>query len=388
MPSCVHCEQTIESDQTVCSACGSTTNNEDTSLNTDRYRPDLLVEWVADQTRVTRLADAVPGNIYPPYLLVGVLLFIDYGIIQTYNYLFTDNISWISTPSNLTLALGLVVAVFGVRYMADQYAHAVASLRFSDRPNPPDSSRFETLVPFRVKLGVYIVGLLIYYLNLFLGPGAQTVIAVEGLFKFVVGQFFLAPLVNLVLVVEFAILFLGIQFLLPRRIAQSDLDLFFHDPRNMGGFGQVGQLLKRSYYVYTAGVLVYFLVAYGDAIASAILNSPYPDPGVQVAAFFTIAWGAGFLSIIFSMKQMHRLMTQKQSERIRELEADIMRVIKHPYDIRSSQITDEEAMRTNERQLSQVRATKSYPTTFTMWSQIAISILLPQALQLAVQATL
>lgn len=388
MPSCAHCGQSINADQTVCSACGSTLERYDTSLNTDRYRPNLLIESVADKTRVTQLAGALPGDIYAPYLLVGLLLFIDYGLIQTYNYLFTNNVSWISTPSNLTLALGLIVAVLGVRYMADQYAYAVANLRLSDRPNPPDVSQFETLTSFRVKLGIYVVGLLVYYLNLFLGPGAQTVIAVEGLFKFVVGQFFLAPLVNLVLVVEFAILFFGIQFLLPRRIAQADLDLFFHDPQNMGGFGPVGQLLKRSYYVYTAGVLVYFLVAYGDAISSTILDNPYPDPGVQVAAFFTIAWGVGFLSIVYSMQRMHRLMARKKSDRIRELETDIIGVVKNPYDIRSSQVIDEEAMSANERQLSQVRASKTYPTTFTMWSQIAVSVLLPQALQLAVQATL
>jgi hypothetical protein len=81
-------------------------------------------------------------------------------------------------------------------------------------------------------------------------------------------------------------------------------------------------------------------------------------------------------------------MARKKSDRIRELETDIIGVVKNPYDIRSSQVIDEEAMSANERQLSQVRASKTYPTTFTMWSQIAVSVLLPQALQLAVQATL
>lgn len=388
MTSCLHCGAPVESGQAVCSTCGSTLTDPDPTLTPDRYRPELLIEWVADRTRITRLADTLPGDIYPPYLLVGLLLSIDYGILQTYNYLVTGKVSWLANPSNLTLALGLVVAVIGVRYMADQYAIAVASLELSDRPRLPDTTRFETLISFRTKLGVYALGLGIYYLNLFFGPGVQTLIEVEGLLKFVIGQFALAPLVNLVLVVEFALLFFSIQFLLPRRIAQADLDLFFYDPQNMGGFGKVGQLLKRSYYVYTAGVIVYFSVAYGDAIFSAFLNSPYPEPGLQVAVFFTVAWAIGVVSILYSMWRMHQLMMAKKTKRIRELQTDLKGVIQNPYDIRSSQITDTAAMETNERQLNQVRATRTYPTTFTMWSQIAISVLLPQVMQLAAQATL
>lgn len=388
MSSCPHCEVTVEVDQSVCPTCGSTLTDSDPDLDPDQYHPKLLMEWVAEQTRITRLADTLPGDIYPPYLLVGLALVIDYGILQTYNYFVTGKVSWLSNPSNLTLALGLVVAVIGVRYMANQYAIAVASLELHDRPSSPDTALFETPISFRTQLAVYTLGVGIYYLNMFVGPGVQRLIEVEGLVKFVVGQFILAPLVNLVLVAEFALLFFGIQFLLPRRIAQADLDLFFYDPENMGGFKKVGQLLKRSYYVYTAGVLVYFLVAYGDAIFSAFLNSPYPEAGLQVAVFFTIAWAIGVASILYAMWRMHQLMVAKKTERIRELQTDLKEIIQNPYDIRSSQITDTEAMEINERQLNQVRATRTYPTTFTMWSQIAISVLLPQVMQLAVQATL
>lgn len=388
MSSCPYCDAPVGSDSSVCPSCGSTPTETDPELASDQYRPKLLIEWVAERTRITRLTDALPGEIYAPYLLVGVLVFIDYGVLQTYNYFITGKNSWLSNPSGLMLALGLVVAVIGVRYMANQYASAVASLELSDRPSQLDATQFETLVSFRTKLGVYALGLAIYYLNLFLGPGVQTLIEADGTIRFAVGQFVLAPLVNLVLVVEFAVLFFSIQFLLPRRIALTDLDLFFYDPKNMGGFGEVGQLLKRSYYVYTAGVIVYFLVAYGGSIFSAFLDNPYPDPGLQVAVFFTLAWGVGVVSILYSMWRMHQLMTMKKAERIQELQTDLKGIIRNPYDIRSSQITDKEAMELNERQLDQVRATRTYPTSFTMWSQIAISVLLPQIMQLGAQAAL
>jgi len=37
------------------------------------------------------------------------------------------------------------------------------------------------------------------------------------------------------------------------------------------------------------------------------------------------------------------------------------------------------------RQLEHVRSMKEYPTTFTMWSQILVSVILPQILNMSVQ---
>lgn len=389
VPNCPRCDSEVGSGEPFCSNCGTQTLGQVDNDPPDRYREPLLIERIAEYTGVDSLAERLPGDIYPPYLLVAIGVTVAFGVLPVYSYLTIGTHSAIADPLTAgSLVAGVILAVIGVRYMADGYAKAISTLGLQDRPTDPDTDPFRGVVSFRAKVAVYAVGLSIYYLNLFFGQGIRTLIEVDGLVATLLGQFVLAPLINIALVVEFALLFFGIHFLLPRRIARADLELFFHDPRNMGGFASVGQLLKRSYYLYTGGVLIYFTVAYGRVILSNIVDNPIPAPGAQAAVFFTLAWALGLAAILYSMQRMHRIMVSRKEQRLRELEADIKALTENPYDIRSSQVADESVMETKERQLNQVRSTRTYPTTFTMWSQIAVSVLLPQALQLAVQTTL
>lgn len=390
MAACAQCSSDIGSEIDVCPECGISLLDQTTNEDADRHREQLLIEWIADRTGVVALARWLPyEGIHPPYLFVGLSIAIAFGILPVVSIVTVGSSSAVSDPiTPVTVALGVITGVVGVRYVIDGYATAVNSLGVKDRPSPHDIDGFSGIVSFRTTLILYVVGVIIYYLNLFLGPGSQTLIRLDGLVPTVIGQFVSAPLVNLALVVEFAVMFLGIHVLLPRRIRNADLDLFFCDPRDMDGFSEIGQLLKRTYYVYTAGVLVYFMIAYARIISSNIVDSPLPSPGLQVAVLFAIAWELGFVSILHSMQQMHRIMSKKREQRVQGLEADIKNIIENPYDIRSSRVTDHGAMETRERQLERVRSTRTYPTTFTMWSQIAVSVLLPQVLQLVVQTTL
>lgn len=152
----------------------------------------------------------------------------------------------------------------------------------------------------------------------------------------------------------------------------------------MAGFAAVGQLLKRSYYLYTAGLLLFFGLVYGPVLLQA---SGYV-PGLAELLFFSTAWFVGLLSIGYSMYTMHQFMSGEKEQRIRELEDELHRAIKNPYDINNSEVADQEQLDETRRRLEQVRNTRVYPATFTMWSQIAISVLLPQFLQLTVQTAL
>ena len=259
MTACGHCDSEIEPKSDVCSECGTSFVYQTNNGDPNRYREQLLIERIADRAGVVALARWLPyEGIYPPYLLVGLSITLAFGILPIVSIVTVGSSSAVSDPiTPVSIALGVIVGVVGVRYMADGYVTAVNSLGLQDRPSPSNIDAFRGVVSFRTKLVLYVVGVLVYYLNLFLGPGIQTLIEVDGLIPTVIGQFVLAPLVNLALVVEFATMFFGIHFLLPRRLQNADLDLFFYDPRNMGGLSEIGQLLKRTYYVYTAGVLVY-----------------------------------------------------------------------------------------------------------------------------------
>jgi hypothetical protein len=187
------------------------------------------------------------------------------------------------------------------------------------------------------------------------------------------------------LIVEFGLLYIGVHFFLPRRMLKADLDLFFYDPRKMGGFAKVGELLKRSYYLYTAGVILYFTLIYGVVLLNDYITSPYPEPSNTLAIMFTVLWLVGLFSIGYSMYRVHTLMSKKKAREIDEIETQIRGMLDDPYDIHNSNLAGNEQLEEIQHRLEQVRATREYPSTFTMWTQIGISVLLPQALQLLVQ---
>jgi hypothetical protein len=267
--------------------------------------------------------------------------------------------------------------------MTRKYGEALADFRVRDRVDGDALSAFERTVPWRAKLGIYLVAVVALYVNIFFVVGLGTIDRPGGGPIDLVNWLFIFQVVYLPFVIEFGLVYYGIHFLLPKRIERADIGLFFYDPLNMGGFAEVGQLLKRSYYLYTAGLLLFFLVVYGGVIFS-LGGTP---AGVVEMVFFSAAWFVGVVSIGYSMFTMHRIMSEEKRTRIRELKDEMEDVIENPYDIIESNVTDEGELEDVRRRLEQVRSTRVYPATFTMWSQIAMSVLLPQALQLALQAT-
>jgi len=135
MTACGHCDSEIESKSDVCSECGTPalcrTNNGDPN----RYREQLLIERIADWTGVVALARRLPyEGIYPPYLLVGLSIMIAFVILPIVSITTVGSSSTLSDPiTPVSIALGVIVGVVGVRYMADGYATAVNSLGLQDR---------------------------------------------------------------------------------------------------------------------------------------------------------------------------------------------------------------------------------------------------------------
>lgn len=352
------------------------------------YREELLMERIAGLLRFDSLSAFLPGDLYPPYLLVATALVIQYGVVDGYNALVADKSTIVTDPISMVTGIGVVLGIVGVRWMRDGYAEAVADLRLSQRDDLEDPSvveRFRAIVPYRLKLWGYAVGLVLFAANFVFLLGPATVLEIQGVVGILLEPGLVIPFVYLPLIVEFALLYVGIHVVLPRRIADADLELFFYDPRKMGGFAQVGQLLKRTYYLYTAGLLLYFALIYGPVVLSGIIPTMYPAPEAPIAVLFTLLWILGVASIAYSMFRLHTVMSAKKEREIVEIEAEIRDILDDPYDINEAHIDDPDTRAEIQHRLEQVRSTREYPSTFTMWSQIAISVLLPQALQLGVQ---
>jgi hypothetical protein len=357
---------------------------------TSRFRETLLIERVADALGVTALSEWLPGpRVYPPYLFLGVLLLVDFGIVNTIIHVTVGRHLLVTTPTAIAAIPGLFLALIGIRYMADGYSKAVARLRIPDRDIQRDSSVFERTVSQRAKLLAYVLGAVLLTTHVVVNMSSMIIsfAGVPGLIHRLVMWN-----VYLLFVVEFAFLYFSVHVLVPRRLNAADVGMFYYDPENMGGFGPLGQLLKRSYYLYTGGLLLFFVLSYGPVfLASYAPSLVASDLTTTVAptttAFFTLAWVVGVLSIAYSMLSVHRLMATEKQRHIAALEAELRDVIQEPYEITTAEGADEADLSDIERRLEQVRSTRVYPATFTMWSQIALSVVLPQALQLVVQAT-
>jgi len=356
-----------------------------------QFRDRPFVEQIASGLGFDRLSRALPGPaVYPPYLLLAALLVYDFGVVNTIFHLTIGPHIFVSTPTAVASIPGLALAVLGIRYMSDGYANALERLDLSDRTPGDDLSAFERAVSPRAKVAVYAVGavLLTAHVLFYMAPMLVSVVGVPGLIhRIVIWN------VYLLFVVEFALLYISVHVSLPRRLRAADVGLFYYDPENMGGFGPLGQLLKRSYYLYTAGLLLFLVITFGpvylNSIGATAGTAAAGSGGIPASttAFFTVAWVIGVLSIAHSMLAIHRLMDEEKQEHIAALEAELRDAIEEPYEITTAERADEERLNDIERRLDQVRSTRVYPASFTMWSQIAVSVLFPQALQLVLQAT-
>lgn len=351
-----------------------------------RYRSDLLVEIIAEKLGFARLSRSLPGpGIYPPYLLVVVGLFVEYGLFDTYNYFVSGKSSFITQPNSLAIPAMTVLGIVGLRYLHDGYADAVVSLGIDDG-HVEESHRagFEGLVSLRIRTAAYVTALLAYYTFVVAVVGFGGLIDISGIGLVLYGQLVSFPLIVIPTLVELAISYVAIHVAVPRRLARADVDLFFYDPRKLGGFEPIGQLLKRSYYVYTGVLLLWFLQTHAPVLLADLLSSPYPAPGPIYQVALSGLWLVGVFSIGYSMYQVHTLMKSKKEDRIRELEAEMRSTVDDPYGTHPDNVDDWDRYEQVQETITHVQNTSTYPTTFTMWSQIFVSVLLPQVLNMAV----
>lgn len=287
----------------------------------------LLVEQFAALFGFDWLAEMLPGDIYPPYLYLVVFIIFDFAVVNTYSHFAGDATHvLLDSPYVIVGPLGVLLAAVGIRYLAVNYADAVEDLPLDDKDRD-DVAAFERIVPLRVKVMVYGVALIGIYANIIANVGLGNVVAAEGPAG-LINVLFVWEVGYLPFAVEFGLMYFGVHVLLPRRIANAEITMFFYDPRNMGGFAAIGQLLKYSYYLYTAGLLLYFVLTYGSVLFSFGGTIP-TKPGLVEAVFFSAAWIVGVATIAYSMSTMHRLMAGRKEQRISELEAEIEDIIEN-----------------------------------------------------------
>jgi hypothetical protein len=125
------------------------------------YDETNLVEQMARLFGFYAVAARLPGNIYPPYLFVGSFLLLDHGIIQVFVHLNGGTHILVDFPNIVAGPVAVFFAVFGIRYMSTGYDDTLETIRVHDRAEDP--SPFEQTVPWRVKVGVYALAVIVLY---------------------------------------------------------------------------------------------------------------------------------------------------------------------------------------------------------------------------------
>lgn len=343
-----------------------------------------LLERLTSTSRVDWLVEKLPIAIdSPSYIYVSVFILLDGLILNTYTHLTGGTHAVVRNPFHIALYLSILLAAVGAKYMHNGHVDAMSVL--VERGICDTEQADDYALSLRSKLLFYAVGLGGFFGYQVFVIGIDTVLQVQGIAG-VVFTLVLLPGCYLPVAIDFVSEYITLHILIPRWLTGQDVGLFFFDPQNMGGFQPVGSLLKDSYYLYTGGLLLYLMFYYGIFITP-LQGNIANIPGVAEATMFTVLWLFGLLTISYSMYKIHKIMKSERGTQLRKIEREIHDIIDNPHDISHAEITDQDRLDALEYRLEQIQATSEYPTTFTMWTQIGISVLLPQVLQLTLQAT-
>lgn len=356
---------------------------------TDRRTETPLVDRTASRLGFDRVAAALSRTtpfapVRPSVAYVLAAVCFDAVVVQAIRMATGRQHILVESPSWITIPLGVVFGVYGIEAMYDGYDRALDEARLGERV--ADEAVLRPLVPRWLRGGIVAVGLLLYGALFVVNDMVGYVLLVDGPVAGAIAWGVLFPLVYLPIAAEFTATFVAVQFLLPRRLVRADLSLDFLDPEGLGGLRPVGELLKRSYYIFAGGVVIYLTSTYAPVVFAQWTATRYPDPGAFAAAFFTVVWVLGIAAIGHSMTTMHRHMRREKRDRLLTIRDHHREVIDSPDDITQASIADEDTFSDVEFRTQQVRATSEYPATLTMWSHIVVSVLVPKAIQMALTA--
>lgn len=303
-------------------------------------------------------------------------------VFEGYPPFFVVSPLWLLRP---VLLIGAAVAT---RKLHRSYGLAVEEMALSERVE--DATRFERLVPPKLAWGFVILGVTFTLGNALFVVGLPTVLSfpIEGQINWlVIVPFGYVPIFSM-----FLGTYLSIEVILPYRIDSSEqLGLYYHDPENLGGMRPIGELMKHAYYYLLVGLVLYAIALYGPFLLQEFFaweGGSVPEPGLVTNVLFTGVWALSVGVMVYGIHRIHRFMHREKRERLRELDALAREHIDQPWNVEDFAIPEESRDTYDDvrARMDLVSATNEYPTTFTMWVQLAVGVLIPKAVQLLLSA--
>ncbi|MFB6194919.1 MAG: hypothetical protein ABEI80_02020 [Haloplanus sp.] len=320
--------------------------------------------------------------------LVGYALlvaFVEVVALQAYNLWVGRGVVFAANPLWLVRPLLLVGAAVATQLLHERYDRAVA--RSNLRARAADPERFEGLVPDWLLGGIIAVGVAFTVLNAVVILTIPQIYAAGGPAR-VVRFLVVTPVGYVPVFGSFLATYISVEMLLPRTLSKSDVGLDFLDPERLGGMRPIGELVKFAYYLLMVGLVGQAVATYGPYLLEGVFAyEALEPPGAAINAAFTAVWAAAVLTMAYGIYTLHHYMVREKQEALHRLDTRAREHIDDPWDITRVDVSDPpgeyEAYRSR---VEHVTSTREYPATFTMWSQLAVGVMIPKAIQFVLAA--
>lgn len=371
-------------DQSGESPRGGVFNVTESELASDRsliepFDRDLWLDRLARHVGFGRLSRRLPGDIPPSYLFAVILVGSIVPTINAYAYLAGDPVVYIQNPLFVLQPLAIVGGVFGARALRRRYHRVAQEMNLEERAADPEP--LLDVVPTWLPWVLFVAALLQIAARVW-ALGGFGAIYREGGLTMVVGWGILNPLWS-VLAVQFVAVYVGVEIVAPWRLYRSDVGVDFLDPEGLGGLRPIGELVKHAYYYMVAGLIAFALVVYGPVVSAASWG-----PTATTSVVFTAVWLGTVATVAFAVFVLHQFMREEKRRELHRLDRLFRETVNNPWDIKRYDVDDEkrDSVEKLQQRIETVSATREYPATFSIWSQLLISIVLPKAVQLGLTA--
>jgi hypothetical protein len=320
------------------------------------------------------ISDKTSSNL-PPSYIYAVLTVLGWTVVSVSADLFIFNESpiYVTNPYFLLQPVVLLGGVYGAHSLRRSYNRAINEMAISQRANDPE--RFFNITPRRIPTVLFalVAGLQLVRFAADFSSFSTTGIVANGL---------IFPFVYAPILVQFLVVYIGIEFVAPWKLYNSNIGIHFLDPHGVGGLRPIGELVKKAYYYVVAGLVVYALITYAPGVSGW-------DASVTAGTIFTIAWLATITTVAFAVYILHRFLHREKREELQQLELMLRQRMENPWSIQEYQPKEGKENEVDDlrQRINEVSATREYPATFSIWTQLLLSIVIPKALQLFLTST-
>ena len=350
------------------SADSATPESGEHADNSDPDR-DLWLDSFARYLGFSRIGRLF-GLSLPPAYLYAVVTVVGWAAVSTgldLLYFGTDPI-YVRNPYFLLQPIALLGSVYGARSLRRSYEAAVEEMKLEERTD--DIDQFRDLIPSWFPWLLFGTAAALQLLRTYADLGTFTSTGLVA--NAVVFPFVYAPIL-----VQFLVVYVEIEFVAPWQLYQSDVGIHFLDPHGVGGLRPFGELVKRAYYYVVAGLIAYAFLIYAPGL-------PVASVSATAAAIFTAVWAASIATVAFAVFVLHRFLHREKRDELERLEAELRSHIENPWNVREYDVPEDatdQVEKIRER-IETVSATREYPATFNIWTQLLLSVAVPKAVQL------